>query len=127
MKKKKDDRTGSKAPQRKSGSTLRARGGAVRARVSEVRVRHLDAPPTIIRPKSIHPRRQLPFVAEGQERAVHSLDTRAFIHQREDAGLDVQILLDTPLTQPAQKRTASNVGEPSLSMNGDVVFYTGHS
>jgi hypothetical protein len=126
---KKNDRTkdsGSKTLQKKSGANLRARGGAIRSKVSEVRVRHLDAPQKITQPKRIHPRRQLPFVAEGQEREVHSLDTRAFIHTSEDASLDVQLLLDTPLTQPTQKRTASNVGEPSLSMNGDVVFYTGN-
>jgi len=125
----KDDPTkksGTKPPMKKSGETSQARGAAVRAVVRPVSVRQSDAPPRITRPKSIHPRRLLPFVAEGQERQFHSLNTRAFIHSLNDVGQDIQILLDTPLTQPAQNRTASNVGEPSMSVNGDVVFYTGN-
>jgi hypothetical protein len=102
------------------------RGGSERVVTRPVRVRHLDAPPRIIRPKSIHARRLLPFVAEGQERAFHSMSTRAIIHSPQDAVQDVQMVLNTPLTQPAQSRTASNVGEPSLSVNEDVVFYTGN-
>jgi hypothetical protein len=35
-------------------------------------------------------------------------------------------VLNTPLTQPAQNQTSSNVGEPSVSANGDVVFFTGN-
>lgn len=99
---------------------------ALQAASGVVKVMHLDAPPKITRPKSIHARRLLPFVPEGQERPFHSLNTRAIIHHVEAAGQDIQIVRNTPLTQPGQNRTASNVGEPSLSMNGDVVFYTGN-
>ena len=57
----------------------------------------------------------------------HSRNTRAIIHQPQDgAAPDIQILLNTPLPQPALNHTASNVGEPSLSVNADVVFYTGN-
>jgi len=48
------------------------------------------------------------------------------IFRRADAALGIQVVLNTPLTQPAQNRTAGNVGEPSVSINGDVVLYTGN-
>jgi hypothetical protein len=54
------------------------------------------------------------------------MSTRAVIHRPQDAAPDIQIVLNTPLPQPAQNRTASNVGEPSLALNGDVVFFTGN-
>ena len=108
-------------------SPAHAKGSvALRAATRPVQARHLDAPPKITKPKSIHPRRLLPFVAPGQERPFHSLNTRAIIHRALDATLDIQIALNTPIPEPGQKRTASNVGEPSLSVNGDVVFYTGN-
>jgi hypothetical protein len=92
----------------------------------EVQVRPLDLPPTITKAKPIHPRRLLPFVAEGKERPFHSMNTRAIIHDTEDAATDIKVVLNTPLSQPAQNRTASNVGEPSVSINGETVFYTGN-
>jgi len=88
--------------------------------------RHLDSPPKITKPKRIHARHRLPFVPEGKERDVHSLNSRAQIARTEDAAQDIQIVLNTPLTQPAQNRTASNVGEPSVSMNDNVVLFTGN-
>jgi hypothetical protein len=91
-----------------------------------VEVSHLDSPPKITRPKRIHARRLLPFVAEGKERGVHSLSPRAFIALRADAAPNIQVVLNTPLTQPAQNKTSSNVNEPSVSMVDDVVFYTGN-
>jgi hypothetical protein len=101
-------------------------GIKLRAAAAPVQVRYLDAPRKITKPKSIHPRRLLPFVVEGQERPFHSLNTRAIIHQTLDAARDLQITLNTTISQPGQNHTASNVGEPSLSANGDVVFYTGN-
>lgn len=98
----------------------------MRAMVRAVRGQHLEAPPRITRPKSIHPRRLLRFVAEGQERPFHSWNTRAIIHSPRDAAQEIQITLNTPLTQPALSRTASNVGEPSVSVNSNVVFFTGN-
>jgi hypothetical protein len=108
------------AAQKKGSIALRA------AAARPVHTRHLDAPPRITKPKSIHPRRVLPFVAEGQERPFHSLNTRAIIHRALDTAQDIQIALNTAIPEPGQKRTASNVGEPSLSVNGDIVFYTGN-
>src|SRR5208337_1070319 len=99
---------------------------ALRAAAHVVQARHLDAPPKVTKPKSIHPRRLLPFVAPGQERPFHSLNTRAIIHGALDATQDIQIAVNTPIPEPGQKRTASNVGEPSVSVNSDVVFYTGN-
>ena len=91
-----------------------------------VKVQHVDAPPTFKKPKRIHARRLLPFVAEGIERPFHSLSMRAMIQRPEDAAQNVQISLNTELTQPAQNRTSSNVGEPSVSINDNVVFFTGN-
>jgi hypothetical protein len=115
-----------KSPEKKAAVNDQRSGGTVHTVARMVRVDHLDQPPKITRPKRIHPRRLLPFVAEGKERPVHSLNTRAFIHSPQAAGQDIQVELNTPLTQPAQNRTASNVGEPSVSVNGDVVFCTGN-
>jgi hypothetical protein len=126
MKDKSDKRSSAKSPEQKVPATYQAQGGPVRAAAHPVRVQPLDAPPKIARSKSIHPRRLLPFVAEGQERGFHSLNTRAIVHRPEDAGQDIQIVLNTPLTQLAQTGNAGNVGEPSVSVNGDVVFYTGN-
>lgn len=126
MKNNSKKKSGAKSQGKKAAVSQEARGGAVRAVARPVRVQHLDAPPKITRPKSIHPRRLLPFVAEGKERPSHSLDTRAIIRSPKDAAQDIQIVLNTPLTQPAQNQTASNVGEPSVSVSGDVVFFTGN-
>jgi len=114
------------APKKANAPRKSGDGPALRAATRVVQVRHLDAPPTIKRPKRIHPRRLLPFVKEGIERNVHSCNTRAMIARPEDATQDIQIVLNTPLTQPAQNSTSSNVGEPSVSVNNDVVFLTGN-
>lgn len=99
----------------------------VRLTTRAVEVRFHDSPTRIIKPKPIHARRLPPFVKEGQERPFHSRNTRAIIHQPQDnAAPDIQIVLNTTIPQPALNRTSSNVGEPSLSANGDVVFYTGN-
>jgi hypothetical protein len=121
---KSDSEKNARARSEKTRSAQGQKTSAAGIRVMEVR--HLDSPPKINRPKRIHPRRLLPFVAEGKERNVHSLDTRAFIVRPQDATQDIQIALNTPLTQPAQNRTSSNVGEPSVSVNDDVVVFTGN-
>jgi hypothetical protein len=118
--------SGTKSAGKKTPAVPTTGGSASYAAIRPVEVHHLDAPPRIAKPKSIHPRHLLPFIAEGEERQFHSLNTRAIIHRAEDSGRDIQIVLNTPLTQPAQNRTASNVGEPSVSVNGDVVFYSGN-
>lgn len=101
-----------------SSMTLRA--------AKAVQVQHLDVPPKITRPKRIHPRRMLPFVREGVERQFHSLNVRADIRQADEPGQDIQVVLNTELAQPGENHVAGNVGEPSVSINGDVVFYTGN-
>ena len=42
------------------------------------------------------------------------------------AGDEIKLLRNTELTGPATNSTASNVGEPSCAINGDVVVYTGN-
>ncbi len=121
-------KSGEKLPAKRSSRVPRPReaGIALRAAAQPVQVRYLNAPQKITRPKTIHPRRLLPFIAEGQERTFHSLNTRAVIHQAQDVAQDLQIALNMTIPQPGQRQTASNVGEPSLSVNGDIVFYTGN-
>jgi uncharacterized membrane protein YgcG len=115
-----------KSAPKKTSAPRKTGDGALRVTTRRVEVRHLDAPPTIKKPKRIHARRLLPFVKEGVERNVHSRSPRVMIARPQDATQDIQIVLNTPLTQPAQNRTSSNVGEPSVSVNNDVVFMTGN-
>ncbi|HQR21208.1 MAG TPA: hypothetical protein PKV98_10090 [Burkholderiaceae bacterium] len=87
-------------------------------------------PPTIERPKRIHPRHLLPLVREGLERNIHSTTRDAKFMPRAAgplaASADIRLAVDTTLDQPAERRTASNVGEPSCAINGKVVLYTGN-
>jgi hypothetical protein len=96
-------------------------------------VRHLDAPPLFQRRTSVHPRRVLPRVREGRERQFHSatpvlalVPRAAPVFARAAAPDDVAIAVNTELNQPAASHLASNVGEPSAAMNGNVVLYTGN-
>src|SRR5215467_6986080 len=98
-----------------------------------VRVRHLEAPAPFARRQRIHPRRVLPRVAEGKEREFHSV-TRPLSLRRSPAatapirsgGDDLTLVTSTELVGPAQQQLASNVGEPSVAANGDVIVYTGN-
>ncbi len=88
----------------------------------------LAKPPRIDRPKRIHPRRFPPRIPEGEERALRSA-TPPLAHVAALAaspGDELKIALDTELAGPGQNRTASNVGEPSTAMNGNIVVYTGN-
>ena len=86
----------------------------------------LDEPPKFEKPKRIHPRRLLPLIEEGVEREVHSLSARAILAPAAGAADDVRLVLNSELTRPGEQHTASNVGEPSCAINGNVVFYTGN-
>src|SRR4051794_20622731 len=73
----------------------------------------LANPPRINRPKRIHPRRFLPRIGEGEERAFRS-STPSLLHVAAMAvspNDDVKLALDTELIGPGQHQTASNVGE----------------
>ena len=54
------------------------------------------------------------------------MNVRAFIATPQAAGQDVRIVRNTPLPQPGLNHVAGAVGEPSLAMNGDLVFLTGN-
>ena len=84
--------------------------------------------PRIARPKRIHSRRFPPRPLAGEERAFHSTTEplAAIAAQPVSPSDDVEIILDTEITDPGHQQTASNVGEPSVAMSGDVVFYTGN-
>jgi len=90
-------------------------------------VKSLAAPPTIDRPKRIHPRRFPPRVSEGEERTIHSTTPAAFAAAEAfSPGDELVVVRDTELTKPGSQKTASNVGEPSVAINGNIVFYTGN-
>lgn len=104
-----------------------------RVQQEPVKVRHLDEPPKFVRRTRVHPRRILPRIAEGRERAFSSASSRVLLKDlpiqafaMRAASADIAIATNTELTEPAQQQLASNVGEPSVSVNGDVVIYTGN-
>lgn len=98
-----------------------------------VQVRHTPAPPRVQRRSRIHARRVLPRVAEGKERAFHSTTREVMFHRplALSIGLraatdEITVVTNTELTQPGQQQLASSVDEPSMAVNGQVVFYTGN-
>jgi len=105
---------------------------------SKVEVKHLNAPPTFVKPKKIHPRHLLPLVREGLERGFHSQSDEAFLRPLAmtmspaaamlplAADNELTLVTNTELKKAGEQRTASNVGEPSVAINANVVFYTGN-
>jgi hypothetical protein len=95
-------------------------------------VKHLEHPPKFAnKKKKIHPRHVLPLIREGLERQFHSTSPQAaFFRSSALAPLastdELALVTNTELTGPAQQQVASNVGEPSVAVNGNVVFYTGN-
>jgi hypothetical protein len=72
-------------------------------------------------------------VKEGKERAFHSTTGSVVFHPARSLAAavraatdDLALVTNTPLTQPGQQRLASSVGEPSVSINGQVVMFTGN-
>src|ERR1051325_3538295 len=98
----------------------------------EMALKALAAPPTQPRPKRIPRRRFPPRVEEGEERQMFSatLPRAAAMAiaaaAAPDPGEDLAVVRNTELDGPGKKKTASNVGEPSVAVNGDVVFFTGN-
>jgi hypothetical protein len=110
--------------------------GEVRLRAAvpkAVQVKHLAAPPRYQKRESIHPRRVLPRVREGKEREFHSV-TREAMFARPlalAAGLraatdELTLVTNTELAAPGRQQLASNVDEPSVAANDQVVLYTGN-
>ncbi|HEX8148977.1 MAG TPA: hypothetical protein VF591_17465 [Pyrinomonadaceae bacterium] len=128
--------TSKKAASKKAAGTRVAT--QIRLRASAVVVKPLDQPPTFVKPKRIHPRRLLPLVREGDEREFHSLTPQTLFHTPDTffgaraafgplaAADELKIVTNTELTEPGKQQTASNVGEPSVAINDNVVFYTGN-
>ena len=118
-----------KASRSRRGSGRGTRAAAA-GRLPVQAVPLLETPPAIERPKRIYPRHLLPLISEGAERNVYSVSKEiqlapAFMAARA-AGDEIKLLRNTELTGPATNSTASNVGEPSCAINGDVVLYTGN-
>ena len=109
---------------------LRLRAPSAKA----IQVKHLDAPPRYKRRERIHPRRVLPRVKQGKERGFHSATQQVVFHQprplaamvRAAATDELTLVTNTELVPPGQQQLASSVGEPSVTMNGQVVLYTGN-
>ncbi len=97
-----------------------------------VKVRHMARLPAYVRPKRLHPRRVLPLIREGREREFHSATPRVTIHGlmpgiRPLAATDELVLVrNSEISALAAQQRASNVDEPSVAINGQVVFYTGN-
>jgi hypothetical protein len=72
----------------------------------------------------------LPFVKEGAEREFHSLTRQVALHRPLALAAapadEIALVTSTELTSPGAQRTASNVGEPSVAIHDQVVFYTGN-
>jgi len=107
------------------------------ASTRKVEVKHLAAPPTFVKPKKIHPRHLLPLIREGLERGFHSQSNEAFLRPLAmalppaamaplAADNELTLVTNTELKKAGEQRTASNVGEPSVAINANVVFYTGN-
>ena len=94
----------------------------------------LKTPKRVERPARVHPRRFPHLVVEGQESEVFSRSAPLALAERRDlraaapqaATDDIALARDTELTEPGRTNTASNVGEPSVAINGDAVLYTGN-
>src|SRR5258707_7932775 len=117
------------------GKKPKARAAGVRLRVparQPVQVKHLAQLPKYVRPKKIHPRRTLPLVKEGLEREFHSLTRQVVFHRALPVAMplaaadELVLVTNTALTSPGTQQRASSVGEPSVAMNGQVVFYSGN-
>src|SRR5689334_16704583 len=94
---------------------------------SPVPIKPLQNPPRIDRPKRIHRRHLLPRVREGAEREFHSTTPPLALAAAPRAVRgEISLVKNFELLSPGQQSTASTVGEPSLAVNGDVVFYTGN-
>jgi hypothetical protein len=133
MKKTTSQRNAKRKSPANSKSNAVVRGVRLRRPFSKpIQIKHLVRLPAYIRPRRIHPRRTLPLVKEGLERDFHSTTGQVTFHQAMPALMSLAatdqlgIVTNTELTAPAAQQRACNVGEPSVAINGQVVFYTGN-
>src|SRR5258706_2114880 len=95
-----------------------------------IQVRRLEAPPRFERRESIHPRRILPRVREGKEREFHSATRQVVFHRPLAATAaapraatdELTLVTNTEMAEPGGQQLASNVDEPSVAVNGQVVL-----
>jgi hypothetical protein len=132
MKKKRGETPGKMGPISKKPGTVTL---GVRLRVASrqpIQVKHLLQLPKYVRPKRIHPRRTLPLIREGLEREFHSLTRPVAFHRVFPAAVpmaatdELALFTNTELQSPGTQQRASNVGEPSVAINNQVVFYSGN-
>jgi hypothetical protein len=93
-----------------------------------------EAPQHAIRER-IHPRRSPPVVPQGSDEADPDpsppTELSSTLRMAAEAGVraltdELVLVRNIELTSVARNNMASNVGEPSVASNGDVVFYTGN-
>lgn len=100
-------------------------------------VEYLPEAATFFQKRTIHPRRIIPIVAEGEMvyDAKPSGETMLHGHTADHmvqagaaavAAPPITILRKTLLPQVAVQNTSSHVGEPSVAANGNVIFFTGN-
>jgi hypothetical protein len=131
---KNDKKAGRKAADKEKEARTPVAGIRLRAPTAKpVQVKHLDVPPPHKKRERIHLRRVLPRVKEGKERGFHSATQQVVFHQPRPLAAtvraatdDLTLVTNTELAQPGQRQLASSVGEPSVAVNGQVVFYTGN-
>jgi len=107
-----------------------------RPTIKQLSVTYLTEAPRFKKPKRIHPRRRLPLIPEGEDVQIPSATPQALFvvpHAMAAPGAapqaatdNIAVVRNTELSSPGQNQTASNVDEPSVACNGNVVLYTGN-
>jgi hypothetical protein len=134
MKKASSRKAGRKSSAKRAKRQTAAMGVRLQMPVPKpVLVKYMNAPPAFKRRENIHARRVLPRVREGRERVFHSVTGRTMLlppvtlaFAPQAASDDLTLVTNTELPEPGLQQLASNVGEPSVAVSGDVVLYTGN-
>src|SRR5215475_11984049 len=97
-----------------------------------VTIKFLTTPKKFVKPKRVHPRRFPHRIVEGDESTAFSTTGPLALAMPEQAPApmaatdSIKLVRNTELTKPTAQNTSSNVGEPSVAVNGNAVLYTGN-
>ncbi|HEY0607156.1 MAG TPA: hypothetical protein VGD58_29825 [Herpetosiphonaceae bacterium] len=99
----------------------------------EVLVPYIREAQEVLERREIHPRRIIPPVPEGPDVADSAPSPSIAISEAPSAALglrsageEIRLVRNVPLSSAADNDAASEVGDPSVAINGSVVFYTGN-
>lgn len=99
----------------------------------EVLVPYVRRAQEVLERREIHPRRTIPPVLEGPEVADPGPSPATDFAPTSPAALglratseEIRLVRNVALASAADNNAASDVGEPSVAINGSVVFYTGN-